>query len=300
MASKRQRHDSDADLSPPRGGKPTKEKADADLSPPRGRARQRHDSDADLSPPRKSGTASRAEAPKRKRHDSDAGISPPRGGGRARHDSDADLSPPRKGKDDDDDPELMSSGLRAGIISGDLLKEQAKKVREDRKAALAAAPDHETGRGADTVYRSRQGGTVDRAQWIEEKTKKRKKKLSDYPEQTLAWGGGLKQESNAEEEREETARVAALPFARFEPEASAIKELQDRQSWHDPMSKYDAEEAEASAGKAVAAAKKPKCPHPPWPNRFGILPGYRWDGAVRGLGYEKRWLEAKNNRAFKD
>jgi len=195
----------------------------------------------------------------------------------------------------------MSSGLRAGIISGQALKEQAAKVREDRRAALAAAPDEETGKGATTVYRSRAGGKVTREEWVEQQGKKRKKKMSEYPEQELEWGGGLKQGSNAEEEKIETLRVAALPFARWEPEADALTALHDRQSWHDPMSKFnedDERDVAPAASSAAPAVKKPRCPHPPWANRFGIPPGYRWDGAVRGSNYEKRWLEAKNNRAF--
>lgn len=191
----------------------------------------------------------------------------------------------------------MSSGLRAGMISGKELKEEAAKVRDQRRAALAAAPDHETGKGADTVYRSRAGGKINREEWVEQQQKKRKKRLSEYPEQHLEWGGGLKQQSNAEEQKAESARVAAQPFARYEPEADAIQALQDRQAWHDPMSKFDADEAASSS--AAPAVKKPKCPHPPWPNRFNIPPGYRWDGAVRGNGYEKRWLEAQNQRAFR-
>merc|ERR1712125_173660 len=110
-------------------------------------------------------------------------------------------------------------------------------------------------------------------------------------EQELAWGGGLKQASNREEERAESLKVAAEPFARFEvTDKRAIEEFEEKRSWHDPMQHFKEDTDAGQAAASAAAPAKPKCPHAPWANRFNIPPGYRWDGAVRGNGYEKRWL----------
>lgn len=351
-AGARQRHDSDEDLSPPRqaavkpssqpAGKPlARQRHDSDasdLSPTRlvparpaakSGGRQRHDSDAsDLSPPRGAANAPTA----RQRHDSDASdLSPPRPGGsgkpslakkrRQRHDSDGsaseDLSPPRGGGQggggDEDDKEKMTSGLRAGLVQGEALKAEAAAVRAKRQEELAAAPDNETGRGAETVYRSRDLVTkISREQWASDQQKKKKKRLSEYPEQELEWGGGLKQGQNREAEMEDLSRIAAQPFARYEPDQRYMEELKKKSDWNDPMRKAMEEKDEArgacgsTAGMSAAAAaaaeakrNKPKCPHPPWLNRFGILPGYRWDGKIRSNGYERRWLENKNHKEFK-
>merc|ERR1712187_294334 len=123
----------------------------------------------------------------------------------------------------------------------------------------------------ETVYRSRGGGTmISREQWAEE----------------------------------ELSRIAAQPFARFEPDQKYMEELKERQDWHDPMKKQmDEDKVEGSGVEANKEAERrknrPKCPHRPWLNRFDILPGYRWDGKVRGNNFEKKFLENKNHKEFK-
>merc|ERR1712203_242060 len=98
----------------------------------------------------------------------------------------------------------MTSGLRAGLVRGSDLKEEASQVRAERRAAVEAAPDEETGRGATTVYRDKATGKkISREEFAQQSQKKKKKKLSDYPEQELAWGGGVKQQVNEEEMKAE-------------------------------------------------------------------------------------------------
>merc|ERR1712083_495352 len=129
-----------ADLSPPRKSQPVEAEVKKKA------ARTRHDSDSDLSPPRTENKA--ASASGRQTQNSNADLSPPRKKAekddKRRHDSDADLSPPRR-RQKSESPAKMTSGLRSGMISGKELKDEAARVRAERKAAIEAAPDEETG-----------------------------------------------------------------------------------------------------------------------------------------------------------
>mmetsp|Transcript_110957 Transcript_110957/g.214881 ORF Transcript_110957/g.214881 Transcript_110957/m.214881 type:complete len:214 (+) Transcript_110957:3-644(+) len=198
----------------------------------------------------------------------------------------------------------MSSGLRAGLVVGTDLKKETAEIRQRQREALETAPAEETGKGAETVYRNRDGGRVTREEWLESKQRHKKKRPSEYPEQELEWGGGLKQRVNMEEERAELERIATQPFARYEPDEKYQEELRNKQDWHDPMKQQpgrdDALEDGVERAPAVGGPKqeRPRCPHMPWPNRFHILPGYRWDGKVRTNGFEKKFIEANNMREY--
>ncbi|CAL1171879.1 unnamed protein product [Cladocopium goreaui] len=155
-----------------------------------------------------------------------------------------------------------------------------------------------SGKDAPTVYRNREGRRIDREEWVELQQKKKKKRAADYPEQELEWGGGLKQRDNSEAAKEEFKRIAAQPFARYEPDEKYMKELKAKQDWNDPMRKFEEDQVTAPGLQKTKAVERPKCPHPPWQNRYEIKPGYRWDGKVRGNGFEQDYFHTKNQREF--
>jgi len=267
------KRDADGDLSPPRG-KPKRD-ADGDLSPPRGKPKR--DADGDLSPPR--------EKPKR---DADGDLSPPRR--QAPRDADGDLSPPRQDKKK---AAKMSSGLSAGLQSTETLKEESARIRE---RGLDSALARES-KGAETVFRDKTGKKVTKEEWtkIQEAKKKRRRNV---PDQVLEWGRGLVQKQSLEDKQDEAAKVALEPFSRFEVTKEYDAELAEKDRWNDPMAKYMEKKAtEETAIKERAEEKaRPKCRFPGPPNRFGIQPGYRWDGKIRGNGFEQKYFKAKNNR----
>jgi pre-mRNA-splicing factor CWC26 len=61
----------------------------------------------------------------------------------------------------------------------------------------------------------------------------------------------------------------------------------------DPMAAYITNK-KTHQTKAANAKPMYKGPPPP-PNRFGIRPGYRWDGVDRGSDFERKLAKAHNS-----
>ena len=95
----------------------------------------------------------------------------------------------------------------------------------------------------------------------------------------------------------ELVAIADQPFARGadDGELEALRKGAVRDG--DPMADYIRSQRGAAEEAARPADARPlyKGPPPP-PNRFGIRPGYRWDGIDRGNGWEAK-LQRKHAEA---
>ncbi|KAL8446646.1 hypothetical protein Emag_004706 [Eimeria magna] len=253
------------DLSPPR------RRRGSDASPartpqelPNARISGRASEGRDLSPPRRRGPIQAVEG-----EGSSQGISS------KPSDTARDLSPPRR-------------------------REASPPQRDLDAAGIATSRN--------IVFRDKEGRIISEEEWLTlEGAKGRKKPRAERgPAPVLEWGSGLKQEQDRKSKRQEEEKLAKAPFARYEIDEEYDAVLRGRDRWADPLAK-----APASAGKVREAQKsdgaategeliqrRPVCPHDAPPNRFNIKPGYRWDGVVRGNGYEEERLKAANRRKW--
>ena len=173
-----------------------------------------------------------------------------------------------------------------------------RALREKQLAAAAAASaaaggaDGEAAQHDATVYRDRKGRKLDMLnQMMRQEAIAQGKAVAEAEEQ-YEWGKGTVQKDKDKRHEEELANIAAEPFARHKDDAKVDAFYREQIHADDPMAAYMAKKREARAKEAAVASGKPLKPAykgpAPQPNRFGIRPGYRWDGRDRGNGWEAR------------
>jgi pre-mRNA-splicing factor CWC26 len=109
----------------------------------------------------------------------------------------------------------------------------------------------------------------------------------------MEWGKGLVQQKMAQSRSAERARGASAPLARYIDDKDLNDELRDKQVWGDPMIRLSSSVKSNARNKRSA---RPMYKGVPFSNRFGILPGYRWDGIDRSNGWEKKRIGLISDR----
>jgi pre-mRNA-splicing factor CWC26 len=166
------------------------------------------------------------------------------------------------------------------------MKQRQEKSKHNRKGE---------GEGEEeTVYRDATGRRIDvtmrraeaRRAAAEAETRERRAKESLQ---------GEVQVEAARRRREELEDAAQLPLARTADDVELNQELKEKQRWNDPMMQFmterdvDKRQRKTSKGRPVYTGTAS-------PNRYGIKPGYRWDGVDRSNGFEAERFKALNRK----
>ncbi|KAI9001908.1 hypothetical protein BC832DRAFT_523844, partial [Gaertneriomyces semiglobifer] len=102
------------------------------------------------------------------------------------------------------------------------------------------------------------------------------------------WGKGVTQLSDREKLQKQLEQEKNASFAVYKDDQELNARQMERERWGDPMAFM------TKSKKGKSAKKVYQGPSPP--NRFGILPGYRWDGVDRSNGFEKQWFLVRNEK----
>lgn len=191
---------------------------------------------------------------------------------------------------EDEDPQVVEDG--AEPIGGLLNASQLKKIlpgRGELKKPQTEEEIEEVRQAQETVYRDATGRRIDtKAERAEAARKKREKEEADSKK--MEWGKGIVQIGESERRKAELEMERRRDLAVYADDKDLNKDQKAQERWNDP----------AAAFLSKRTSKGPKKPEyngpPPPPNRFGIKPGYRWDGVDRGNGFEKKLFQKLNER----
>ena len=184
----------------------------------------------------------------------------------------------------------MESGAHAGLQTAEQVSSQLKrKEAEERRRFLQDGDDH-SGKGKETVYRDASGRIINIHMKRAEARKKADEEAVKVAAELEAQKGDV-QRVQRQERREKLQEARFMPVARYADDAELNEELKEKERWNDPAAGFlqRTKEGKSLSGKSLykgAAA----------PNRYGIRPGYRWDGVDRGTGFEKEYFAARNRR----
>ncbi|KAI1482860.1 Pre-mRNA-splicing factor of RES complex-domain-containing protein [Daldinia eschscholtzii] len=197
---------------------------------------------------------------------------------------------------------MMSDGTHAGLQSAATVSAQleARRRAEREEYERETGGKGKKGKGggeAETIYRDATGRRVDVSMKRAELRREAAEAAAREAAKTEALKGDIQIEA-ARRRREELEDAKVMTVARHADDVDMNRELKEKVRWGDTMAQFI--EPKGAAGDG--GGKKRKLKGKPiyqgaWaPNRYGIRPGYRWDGVDRGNGFEAERFKAINRR----
>ncbi|KAK3987834.1 Pre-mRNA-splicing factor of RES complex-domain-containing protein [Cladorrhinum sp. PSN332] len=195
---------------------------------------------------------------------------------------------------------IMSNGTLAGLQSASDITAQLKARQAVERAELAklkaeraAQQDEE-----EVVLRDATGRRVDISMRRAEARRQalEAQRLEEEKQKLLK---GEVQLQALKERRERLEEAALMPLARGRDDVELNKEQKEEERWNDPMAQFLAAGDAGGPGKKKkggGVGRRPVYKGAAPPNRYGIKPGYRWDGVDRGNGFEAERFKAINRR----
>ncbi|CXJ28598.1 pre-mRNA-splicing factor CWC26, putative [Plasmodium berghei] len=257
-------------------------------------------SSSDISLPRRKG----------KEQDSSSDISLPRRKGKEQ-DSSSDISLPRKEASRSTSMDSQPGGKGSNIIEYSSGLSNKKNNEEENEVVK------NFDKNTNTIYRDKAGKIISREEWIKNikneksryrhgideikennknernKRNRKSKKYNNDQNIKLEWGTGLVQKEMREKIIKENKKlVNKKNIINYDYDSDYDQKLKQDIRKEDPMNKYLVQSNQEN--------QKAKCRYQSPYNRFNILAGYRWDGVIRGNGFEQKRYEILKEKELKD
>lgn len=213
----------------------------------------------------------------------------------ARNAEDED-APAVVGEDEDMDYSgpTMASGAMAGLQTAEQVTKALKRKERDEKRAMQEMGMDPTGKAQETIYRDASGRIINvamkRAELRRQADEEERRKAEEAENRR---GDVQKREKEARMKELEKAKTMSL--SRYADDRQLNDEQKEQERWNDPALAFLSRGTTTKGSKGTKGRKKTYTGAFE-PNRYGIKPGYRWDGVDRSIGFEKRWFEARNQQ----
>lgn len=220
--------------------------------------------------------------------------------------ADAQAESTHRAQQDDDAPAIvgeedgptMASGALAGLQTADQVTAALKRKEKAERTAMKDAGLDPDGKAQETIYRDASGRIINVAMKRAEMRAKAEEEERKKQEELESRKGDV-QRREREVRKQELQEAKVMTVARHADDRTLNDELRERERWNDPMAPMLASKKSSSkGGKSIGGGKAYQGAFEP--NRYGIRPGWRWDGVDRGNGFERKWFAARNaakNRA---
>lgn len=201
-------------------------------------------------------------------------------------------------KQDDPGPTEFRAGLRTKeeMKAARLAREERRKRESAHQPAPTATTQQEPEENAEqeTVYRDNTGRIIDIHALEEEQKALELVKLRKEHERSTTWNQGLVQKQNQQQLESQLSSIRSQNVARRATDSEYNDHFKSLERSDDPALAF------LTKKRSNLGVQKPKYKGPFPPNRFNIPPGYRWDGVVRGNGFEKAFFERKSQLANRE
>ena len=174
-------------------------------------------------------------------------------------------------------------------------------IEVTRRSTDSVKKEEESLNENETVYRNKRGKRISKEEYNAMKGSRGKKKKE---EEEMEWASGLTQKYQLFEKQMVAQRQRYSNLNRYRDDAEMNVDLQNEKRAEDPLNQMegyrDRDRGNGEKGGDNTGNGRPMYRGKPWPNRYGILPGYRWDGVDRSNGFEqKKLLHQSRNKDLK-
>jgi pre-mRNA-splicing factor CWC26 len=179
-------------------------------------------------------------------------------------------------------------GLKTGDeVAAHLAKKREKEMRQYREDEASGALGPE---GQETIYRDATGRVINIAKARAEEQRRKEAAERQKREEAEAAKGDA-QRRMKDEAASSLREAKYMTVARRADDVDMNEELKEQERWNDPALGF----LSKKKGRKSASGR-PMYKGSFEPNRYGIRPGYRWDGVDRSNGFERKWFAARNKR----